>query len=69
MLVLTGRQPSELPTHVVRGLVWRAYAERALPLIRAAQVPVPKSAPLQARLDHAELVQLAAEMEAKVFGD
>ena len=69
MLVLTGREAHTLPPAVVRGLFWRIYAERAIPLLRAAQTPLDPGASVQAKIDHAELVTAAAAIEAELFPD
>ena len=65
--MLTGRQPRELPPSVVRGLFWRAYVERAIPIIREAKAPLSESATVQQKLDHAALVKAATDLEAAIF--
>ena len=67
--MLTGRHPNELPPNVVRGLMWRAYVDRALALIQASRLPINSEASVQARIDHAELVKLADRLTAEVFPD
>lgn len=67
--MLTGREARTLPPAVVRGLFWRIYAERVMPILRAAQSPIDHGATVQARIDHAELVKAATAIEAELFPD
>jgi hypothetical protein len=69
VLILTGREARTLPPPVVRGLIWRAYVERALPLVRASKLPVSFDATVQQKLDHADLVMTGKELEAELYPD
>ena len=67
MLVLTGREARTLPPMVVRGLMWRAFVQRALPIIAAANAPLPDNATVQDKIDRADRILAVRELEATLF--